>query len=719
LLALAAVAGLAVVAALGCSGETAPTLVIPRWRLEVEGIPGESAVVLPAHLDARVPARPGRYHLRAEVDLPPTFTGRTLVLALESLPAIVELHAAGAVVPALDDAPWDRYRSAGPHRFRLSPADTARSPLVFDLVVLHRWRQSTWIDAAPRLSATNFGDRAFLRKAAFNYWTAAAGAWTACFVALLYLLVFLLDRRRESHGWLALGAAGCGVYPAAVLGVTQALLGSFDLPVLAVSLCVAWLASIYFVHVHFGAPRPWRVWPIVVGGFAVGCALAREPFAIGRLAPAPTVAFTIFTIVYQIATLWRIGRGRRRPLNARTVLSCWAVLGVASAVDFARWLGMGDLLGGYHPGALGLMLFLLFFSAVLSREHTFLLGQAELLNEELRRQIRDRSHELSLALAGTTTLPPARADAAPRAPLLPDQVIEDRYRIVRTLGAGGMGTVYEVHRLRDGRALALKVLRGAAKPTSLARFAREAELAVQVDHPNVVAITDVGVMRGGDLFLVMELVDGRSLEEHRGRYGELAWATAVVEQAASGLAAIHERGIVHRDLKPSNILVCDGGTAERPAVKIADFGIAVLARDDEPRAEAQARLPADATVIAASAGLHASPRNDRITQTGVILGSPPYMAPEVFAQAGTVSPSADIFSLGIVAYQILSGRYPVWNGIGVRPGAPGGRATPLGQAAPAIPAGLAALVDRCLDPSPDQRPPAVEVAGAFSRTNPT
>jgi serine/threonine-protein kinase len=207
------------------------------------------------------------------------------------------------------------------------------------------------------------------------------------------------------------------------------------------------------------------------------------------------------------------------------------------------------------------------------------------------------------------------------------------------LGAGGMGAVYRVERVSDGRALALKVLRRTADPEALARFAREAQIAAQVDHANVVRVLDVDVTRSGMLFLVMELVEGPTLAEERARYGDAGWAVPVLRQIAAALQAMHERGIVHRDLKPSNVLV------DATTVKVADFGIASLVdpAPDEERAD-------HATTWLAN-------RAD-ITHPGMIMGTPLYMAPELYQGAQAAVPGSDVFSWGVVAYELLANRLP-------------------------------------------------------------
>ncbi len=299
-----------------------------------------------------------------------------------------------------------------------------------------------------------------------------------------------------------------------------------------------------------------------------------------------------------------------------------------------------------------------------------------LLEAEVRRQVAERARDLSEAIARLSDAP------ATRSRLAPGDMVDTRYRIVRPIGEGGMGQVLEVERLADNRRLALKVLSHAADRSSLARFAREAQLAAELDHPNVIAALDVGVTGAGVLYLVMQLVTGASLDRARARYGDRAWALPILRQIGEAVVAMHERGIIHRDLKPSNVLL-DG---ER--VKVTDFGIASLVA--RPLDEA---TPDGATALA-------------LTRAGALVGTPSYMAPELCAGTQEAGPASDAFSLGVVAYELLAGRLPHVSPPAIERLA--GRALapppPLAQLCPELPSTLAALVDRCLCEAPGDRP---------------
>ena len=362
------------------------------------------------------------------------------------------------------------------------------------------------------------------------------------------------------------------------------------------------------------------------------------------------------------------------------------------------------------------------------------------LNEELLRQIEQRSRRLLEALLGSERVP-----VATTTDLAAGSMLGEVYAVVRNIGHGAMGAVYEVERTTDRQRLAAKVLSGEGDRTSLIRFAREAQLLAKLSHPNLIRIVDVDVSISGTLYLVMELVRGTTLRHLRPRYGDCPFALGILRQVAVALAAVHERGIVHRDLKPANILIADANT-NVPLVKLADFGISVVARDDQGKAPGgQAISPlvalltgeADAEEVSLSelsveerssaadapgrraeapaAKPRGGERPDDLTEAGMIVGTPMYMAPEISFGSRHAQPSSDVFSLGVIAYELLTRELPFR-----RP--PVG--TVLRQETLRIPMGLRALAnldpillalfERALSMDPAQRPTAAELATALT-----
>ncbi len=210
------------------------------------------------------------------------------------------------------------------------------------------------------------------------------------------------------------------------------------------------------------------------------------------------------------------------------------------------------------------------------------------------------------------------------------------YRLTSELSSGGMGTVYRAQHELLGRVAAVKLLRPelSSNDVLVQRFFNEAKAATAIRHPGIIEVYDFGYTEDGRAYLVMEFLDGEPIAtrlQRRGRLTELE-AAAIARGIASALKAAHAMGIIHRDLKPDNVfLVPDpDGTGDR--VKVLDFGVAKLA---DP-----------------------SPTNVRHTQTGALMGTPLYMAPEQARAAGTIDERADLYSLGCMLYEMLVGKPP-------------------------------------------------------------
>jgi len=211
------------------------------------------------------------------------------------------------------------------------------------------------------------------------------------------------------------------------------------------------------------------------------------------------------------------------------------------------------------------------------------------------------------------------------------QVIGDRYRIERKLGEGGMGEVYLARHVLMDRLCAIKIMSATLSkdPDAIARFNREATNASKISHPNVCAVYDFGFTPDGILYLAMEYLEGRELSELMTPGPlPLARATAILSQCAAGLEAAHELGIVHRDLKPDNIMVLE--QRGREVVKLVDFGIAKAAQGDD---------------------------GQRVTRTGLVVGTPEYMSPEQLS-GDPMDGRSDEYSLALVFYRMLTGTLP-------------------------------------------------------------
>jgi hypothetical protein len=272
----------------------------------------------------------------------------------------------------------------------------------------------------------------------------------------------------------------------------------------------------------------------------------------------------------------------------------------------------------------------------------------------------------------------------------PERVLNKRYRLGRLIAHGGMAEVWRATDDVLGRPVAVKVLHAhlSADGMFLERFRREAIAAARLAHPNVVATYDTGV-DGGIAFIVMELVDGRTLRQVLVEQGpfEPRRAVHVAAQVAEALDYAHRAGIVHRDVKPANILLCDDGR-----VKVADFGIAKAVEDAGPGRN----HPAEA-----------------LTVTGSIIGTAQYLSPEQ-VEGRPVDGRADVYALGVAIYEMLVGRPPFSGDTELAVALQHVNATPPPprQVRSTVPPALEAVVLRAMAKSPDDRYPS---AGALQQ----
>jgi CheY-like chemotaxis protein len=293
---------------------------------------------------------------------------------------------------------------------------------------------------------------------------------------------------------------------------------------------------------------------------------------------------------------------------------------------------------------------------------------------------------------------PSRS-ANPAEPQMPSQVVPGsvlggRYRIESRIGTGSFGSVFKGVHIELDSPVAIKVLGTsvATDPDALARFRREGVSACRVRHPNAVAVLDFSVTDAGVAYLVMEMLHGRSLDRETESLGRLTAqrSAQIVIPVCGALAAAHAAGIVHRDIKPSNIFLHQIGRRELP--KVLDFGIARLAGE---------------AALAQS-----------LTTDGSLLGTPAYMAPERFSSR-PYDGKSDVYSLGIMLYQMLAGRLPFVTphrdpmamAIMQRTEDP----PPLPRLDPPVPAEVEGVVREALQKDPESRPAADELARLLAR----
>jgi hypothetical protein len=261
-----------------------------------------------------------------------------------------------------------------------------------------------------------------------------------------------------------------------------------------------------------------------------------------------------------------------------------------------------------------------------------------------------------------------------------DVLLGDRYRLVRMIGSGGMGTVWEAEDETLGRPVAVKVLSEslAVGERAVRRFEREAQAAARLSGPYIAAVYDFGRSEGRP-YIVMELVRGETLEDRLAREGPLPpqEASRIATQVAEALEEAHRAGIVHRDVKPGNVMLTPAGD-----VKVMDFGIAAAAWAE------------------------------RVTTSGLVLGTPSYLAPEQ-AKSEKTTPASDVYALGAMLYEMVAGRPPFVAESPVALALAHIREDPrpLDQVAAGVPPSLASASMAALAKDPAERPPS---AAAFA-----
>jgi serine/threonine protein kinase len=304
-------------------------------------------------------------------------------------------------------------------------------------------------------------------------------------------------------------------------------------------------------------------------------------------------------------------------------------------------------------------------------------GGQERSRPKLDASVRRASNE---GVPGRTLTSARGADAGPS--VREGDVLAGKYRVERVLGSGGMGVVVAAHHIMLDEKVALKFLLPDAvvNPDSVARFVREARAATKIKNEHVARVTDVGILDGGSPYMVMEYLEGHDLAAWLEQRGALPVEQAVdfVLQACEAIAEAHTLGIVHRDLKPANLF-----SVKKPdgtlSVKVLDFGISKI------------------TTPGASA--------HHLTKTSTFLGSPSYMSPEQMKLSKNVDERSDIWSLGVILFELLTGRTP-FDAEGVTELAIKVATEPCPSVSTLradVPAGLADVITRCLEKAPAQR----------------
>jgi len=300
--------------------------------------------------------------------------------------------------------------------------------------------------------------------------------------------------------------------------------------------------------------------------------------------------------------------------------------------------------------------------------------------------------------SATSVRTPPHKPALPldRASTLSNQLLDARYQVMKKLGEGGMSYVYLAKEISSGQEVAIKVLspKLASDKSSVERLRREAGLAMRLDHPNVCRILRLGESEDGLIYLVMPFLHGELLSDREVRGGpmDLAVGLSILRQVCAGLHHAHELQIVHRDLKPENIMLVPNPDGSDRAV-VMDFGLAKERRAD--------------------------PSIAKLTATGIILGTPEFMSPEQI-RGKPLDARSDVYALGIVAFEMFSGKLPFQgrNAQEMMIARLRGSPVPLRTYRPDLPAGLEKAIAKSLETNPDGRfSSTLEFADALSESD--
>ena len=295
-----------------------------------------------------------------------------------------------------------------------------------------------------------------------------------------------------------------------------------------------------------------------------------------------------------------------------------------------------------------------------------------------------------------TTLPPSPSELAERQrySTLSGLELDGRYRVIRKIGEGGMSFVYQAEDIETGQTVAIKVLtpRLSKDPPSVERLKREAAIAMRLEHPNVCPILRVGQTTDGMLYLVMPFLPGEALSEYETRRGQITVEEGIpiLAQVCRGLQHAHDLGIVHRDLKPENVmLVPDAREKNGFRAVVMDFGLAKQRR--------------------------AGPDVAKLTQTGIVLGTPEFMSPEQI-RGKALDGRSDIYAIAVLAFEMFTGQLPFTgkNAQETMLARLRGQPVAIRSVREDLPQKLEALIARALSVQPEERPGSMdEFAYAF------
>jgi serine/threonine protein kinase len=743
---------------------------VEHWTLEHPPEPAR-AIELPTRIDDHV--RPGdTYRIEAHPRLSPRLRGQDLEFIWPMFQGRAQLTVDGREVTPLFPDFVNGHRRRGFQAWAIPRQMTDVDTIALGIVVEHTWARSTWLDSVPQL-ALKGASRTDAHRL-INDVGSTIALVSLVQVGFILLLIYVVDRRRKEFLWSAVQNLTVAYYPFYMLGLGQLLVGTADVSTVGILLAAAPVASIYYTHAVFHLGPPSRMWPyalLMCVGLGVGF---RDPFLAPNIMGRSTVLIVVSAVLYQLFTTARLALRKPRPANAVVHLAGWIFLALTTWSDILNWLGFGESFNGVRLASLGLALFAVVHCVLLSQQYVLSLRNSDVLNQELanridaleshRQEVEHLNNELQSQISKRSgQLVAALAIQGKKMSFAPDlkegDTVQNRYRVVRKLGEGGMGSVYEVVRNADQKRLALKITHGLDGVT-LARLAREAQIASQVRHPNVVSIYDIDVAESGFIYLVLEYVNGSTVGRCVEHFGQPDWALPVLKQLAAGLSALHAQGVIHRDLKPSNLLLSDDSSGA-PVLKIVDFGISRLEMKGhgdqlnpanashvseeslpsletfsegsllelEPSSSAngsdrrdditkQVLAPPSSAMLSQSiptADMHFqsgfSTQNPELTQVGVLIGTPRYMAPELALRPESVSKASDVFAFGVIAFELLTRKRPFRKPPvqALIDGESFAKPPSLRKTASGLRRSQYAILDACMSRYPEERPEISEV----------
>jgi hypothetical protein len=707
---------------------------LARWRLvSSEGGP---IIELPATLAS--PTRDDAFVLERRWT-PPQAEPAGFDLVMLGVQAKVSLEVDGVRAAVLRDgagiAPPGP-RTVVPQRFHI-PASDRPGPRILRLRIENSWYQAGWIEGVPRVVEAGVMVRKENIALVTNLYASFLSVGVAIQVGAMFLAVFLFGGRRTAYMWFGVQALTTTVLPLYLLGYTQAAFGAFEGGVFGALLAVGNTVGVRFSHEFFELKPPhWGLWVVSAAGIIIPMSLA-GPFTFTPYgAPAINTLISLH-VGYQILLCVRLWRSRGPDLRVALFGICWTTLSVVSTADQLAWWGVPSALEGARLASLGIAAFAFLQSILVASHYRGSLDAADSLNQELREkledlaqrktevdmlntelraQVQERSQQMFLALS--------LAASRGAAPVLAEgQSVHGRYQVLGRIGKGGMADVYRVRRKRDGRLLALKVTHN-VDGVSLARLAREATMIASIAHRHVVELVDVDVAPEGFAYLTMEIVEGLTLGEIDVSKRSKEFCLDVLDQVLDGLSALHSLGIVHRDLKPANVVVTEDGG--RPQVKLIDFGISrrpeeLTARVVRPveqsrqLADAFAALPDETLTMDPQPKTPSTTHSTSLTRDGLLAGTPAYMAPELAQGDAAASEASDVFALGVMVYQVLTGRPPFVEPLIIRALRSEDLPTPSALQVPWMAAGLREEIQRCLSHAPEGRPTTSELRNVIAR----